>query len=368
MDERVFRPKCGQPIPAWDLRHRLPLEGGVSPECKDTATIFRINSTFMDVSDQPHMSRQWLAGGTIVAGVAALVSGFMGIFVLFSIKEENWSFGWTFNTILMSSVGIAFAQFCIKYGRDEFFSLTAKTVRFNRREKCIYAVRRRKFGARAAGGDFVLELPWNENSIFCIHRGTSENAESYHIRCYQVDENANVVSAIAIGRTWDGYGSMEDLLAQWNYWCTYMNVGPAELPKPLLFLSEDETIHESFLYCLYELGFGMSANIRMMFMPFVLLLTSHRIMSLITCRKPIWPEAILQLCRVNNDDEYDQPRDDTPVGWGATALAHLSGAYPQHPMTTVKGWTGEADIVKNAARWLGDEPQLYNFDSRRRTP
>jgi len=50
MDERAFLYKTGKPIPAWDLRHRLPTDKPVGPECKDTATIFRVNSTYMDVT------------------------------------------------------------------------------------------------------------------------------------------------------------------------------------------------------------------------------------------------------------------------------------------------------------------------------
>ena len=35
MDERVFRPKVGRPIPPWEAEHRLPLTEAVGPEVAD---------------------------------------------------------------------------------------------------------------------------------------------------------------------------------------------------------------------------------------------------------------------------------------------------------------------------------------------
>ncbi len=66
MDERTFLYKKGEPIPEWDIRHRLPTDKLVGPQCKDTATIFAMNSTFMDVTDQPYMQRQLQSGGVLV--------------------------------------------------------------------------------------------------------------------------------------------------------------------------------------------------------------------------------------------------------------------------------------------------------------
>jgi hypothetical protein len=71
MDERVFRYKPGRPIPAWDLRHRLPVDRYVGPECQDSGTIFRINSSFMDVTDQPFAKRQHLGLFVILLAASA---------------------------------------------------------------------------------------------------------------------------------------------------------------------------------------------------------------------------------------------------------------------------------------------------------
>jgi hypothetical protein len=136
---------------------------------------------------------------------------------------------------------------------------------------------------------------------------------------------------------------MRDLLAQWNYRCAYMNQGPENLPQPLLYLSEYERISDSFLYCLYEVGFDMGGMFRTIFTPFALFLTSHRLMSLWTCRHPVWPGEVLDVSRVARSDPYDQPRGDTPVGWAATARARREECYPRMP--TVKQKDGLANLI-----------------------
>lgn len=355
MDERVFKYKAGKPIPEWDLRHRLRINIPASPECKDTATIFRINSTFMDVTDQPHMNRQWTAGGILITiiGIGAML--------------------WSINFFLTSSSGnltgiiflpltvnicalIAFSYTAIIFGHNEFFALKRRPIRFNRKEQKIYTIRHRRFFAKPGQGDVTWEVPWNEDSIFCIHKGTRADGKPYHIRHYTVDANGNVVRAFAIGREWEGDANLEGLLSQWNYWCWYMNHGPADLPQPALFFSEHESTLESFLFCMYDFGFQASSAYRIFMMPAILLMTSHRLMALWTCRDPVWPAAVEQVSVVAADDPYDQPSGDTPVGWGETTLAHERHDYPHDPKRKTHDWHGEQDAAVNASLWAADIP------------
>jgi hypothetical protein len=356
MDERVFIVKIGQSIPDWDTKHRLPITGFVGPECKDSATTHRINSTFMDVSEQPHMMRQWFAGGVFVS---MLASGLFFAFLIFVVHRywmDEWDFDLYLLVLIIASGALGFGYVCVKYGRDEIFSLTRRPIRFHRAEKKIFAIRRRRFFSAKELGDITVEVPWNDDAFFCVHRGKqgTDHADSYHIRYYQLDSDGKVLNGFGIGREWDGLDGMNDLLCQWNYWCWYMNHGPAELPKPLLFLTERENLFESFLYCMYEVGFGLSASLRIAFMPFFIWLTFLRVSSLATCRAPIWPPEIKALCHVPADDPYQQPVGDMPVGWAATSQAHKTQTYPSDPRSKTPNWHGEEDSFKNAELWRAE--------------
>lgn len=356
MDERIFRIKVGVSIPAWDAKHRLPISGQVGPECKDSATIYRINSTFMDVTEQPHMMRQWLAGGVFTAAVFCVV--FL-IFLIFALEEshQNGVDKWSVVLVLqLSAAVVGLGYVALKFGRDELFSLTTRPVRFNRSEKKIYAMRRRRFFSAKQYGDLVWEVPWDNQAFFCIHRGAngSDHSDSYHIRCYQLDKDGMVIRGFAIGREWKDLDGLNDLLCQWNYWCTYMNEGPSLLPKPLLFLTDHENIFESFLYCMYEVGFGVSSRTRVLFLPFFCWMTILRVLSLSTCRPPRWPAEISKCSQISENDPYHQPVGNTPVGWAKTSQAHQNDAYPKDPRCPASGWMGESEGLENAKRWQAE--------------
>ena len=355
MDERTFLYKAGKPIPAWDLRHRLPTDKPVGPECKDTATIFRINSTYMDVTDQPYMNRQMQAGGVLVACLAAGAVSSLAEHVLTHPQGAVDALDicmWLF--LFISISGFSYVAF--KFGRDEFFSLKRRPIRFNRKEQKIYTIRRRRFFAKPGEGDVTWEVPWNAQSIFCMHRSDKASDNSYHIRHYTVDEQGNVVRAFAIGRQWEGRKNVQGLLSQWNYWCEYMNQGPADLPSPPLFFSEHEDMRESFLFCMYELGFRASSVFRTIVMPVILLLTSHRLMALWTCRDPVWPQSVEAVSAIAPGDVYDQPRGNTPIGWANTAMARERKEWPYDPKREMADWHGEPDAAKNALLWTEDTP------------
>ncbi|WP_240766806.1 hypothetical protein [Paraburkholderia flava] len=73
MDERLMKKCIGQPVPEWDMMHRLPIDRPVGPDMWDTGTIFRMNSTYMDVTEPSFLEKQWFITGVVLAFV------FMGI-------------------------------------------------------------------------------------------------------------------------------------------------------------------------------------------------------------------------------------------------------------------------------------------------
>jgi hypothetical protein len=309
----------------------------------------------MDVTDQPYMYRQMCAGGVLTAAIAAAAALlFLIRVILFPGKTIDGGYYFLISVVTCSIIG--FSSIAVKFGRDEFFSLKRRPVRLNRKEQKIYTIRRRTFFARPGEGDVTWEIPWNADSIFCIHRNEKSSDNAYHIRHYTVDHNGNVIRAFALGRQWEGKKNIQGLLSQWSYWCEYMNHGPADLPPPPLFFSEHEDTRESFLFCMYEMGFMASSLFRIVMMPFILLLTSHRLMALWTCRDPIWPKEVEAVSTIARDDAYDQPSGDTPIGWAETAMARERNEWPFDPKRAVANWHGEPDPAKNALLWAADVP------------
>jgi len=350
MDERAIPNQIGNPIPAWDLQHRLPIDAAVGPDCWDGGTIFRINSTYMDVTEQPYLQRQWTAAATLIAccGIAA---GFWTYYLTRILYPKN---GGLFGDLFCLALIVFFSYLAFKSGRDEFFGLKRRPIRFNRLEKKLYSIRRRRFFSKSNVGDITWEATWDKNSLFCIHKEKTNFGLYYHIRHYTVDGDGNVTSAFSIGRAW--FGNLTLLLAQWNYWCWYMNRGPADLPKPMLFHTEHESLRESFLFAMYGFGMVGSPTYRIAMMPFTLLWACFRILAIATCRNPVWPKSVELLSVVAAEDPYNQPRGDTPVGWAETALAQERHDYPYSSKKEMDNWHGEKDGEANASLWAEDAP------------
>lgn len=353
MHEAMMNHCVGKPIPDWDLAHRLPIDHPVGPEMFEGGTVFRSNSKYMDISEPSLIERSWFLFAYLAMWGVIIFS--FCIVYWFGIRKDDFSFVF----LMISVAAFIFIWLSDKFGRGLVLGLLRRPIRLHREAKKVYAVRGRRFFARQGRGDVVWEADWGPDSIFCIHAEFANVTGSmvYHIRHYDVDAQGNITRAFSMGLNWERGVGMRELLGTWNYWQTYMNQGPQSLFPPMLYLAENETPLEAFLYSLYSFGLQASAPIRLLSMPFVLTFSALRILANLTCRNPIWPEAIARISQIDADDPYDQPRGKTPVGWAQTTLASLRGEYPENPFGPTPGWSGEPDPKKNRERWLQDDPQ-----------
>ncbi|WP_186183171.1 DUF6708 domain-containing protein [Burkholderia gladioli] len=349
MDERAIRKCIGKPIPEWDVAHRLHIDQPAGPCIEDFGTVFRFNSIFMDITEPSFLEKQWFAAGVAILFIGTGIGPYTYIFTHTDPAPKFWMF---FFNCMAASITIFFGSFTWRFGRGLFFGLRHRPIRLHREVQKIYAIRSRRYFAKPGEGDIVWEAPWSTESIFCLHREHTSFGTIFHIRHYTLDNNGNVARVFSIGREWTGYPQIDMALAQWNYWCTYMNDGPEDLPKPMLFHTQQETLREAFLFSLYSFGLRAPVFVRLLMMPLILVFTVMRVFANATCRAPIWPETIERISNISVDDPHAEPRPGTPVGWGDTILAQQRGEYPDNPQAQVKNWNGEMDEQKNAAAWI----------------
>jgi hypothetical protein len=349
MDERLMKKCVGRPVPEWDLAHRLPIDRVVGPDIWDTGTVFRLNSTYMDVTEPSFLEKQWFITGVFLAFLCIGIGPYIYSFTHAGSAPAIWLF---LADCLASVAILLFGTIVWKLGWGLFWGLSYRPIRFHREARKLYAIRARRFFAKPGEGDVVWEASWSEESLFCLHKEVTQFNTVYHIRHYTVDAQGNVTRVFSLGREWVGAVEVELVLAQWNYWCKYMSDGPSGLPKPMLFHTENETPRESFLFSLYGVGMRAPVLWRMIMMPFILVFTVMRILANATCRAPIWPDSISNISRVDPNDPYAEPGSSTPVGWGDTVLAQQRGDYPTDPKGYVEGWGGEPDGRLHAVAWL----------------
>jgi hypothetical protein len=315
----------------------------------------------MDATEPAFLEKQWFITGVLLAFI------FIGIgpyaYWLTNVRYP-YAGGWLGNIVAVG-ISLVFAAIVWKVGRGLFFGLRYRPIRFHREARKLYAIRAWHFYAKPGEGDVVWEAPWTADSLFCLHKEVTQFNTVYHIRHYTVDDKGNVTRVFSIGREWVGAVEAELALAQWNYWCKYMNDGPNGLPKPMLFHTENETPRESFLFSLYGVGMRAPVLWRMIMMPFILVFTAMRILANATCRAPIWPASIEKISKIAPNDPYAEPRAGTPIGWAETVLAQQRGEYPNDPKARTEGWSGEPDGRLHAAAWL-EEPGIVNRPAAKR--
>ncbi|WP_126240789.1 DUF6708 domain-containing protein [Burkholderia gladioli] len=349
MHELAMKKCIGKPISEWDAAHRLEIDQSTGPNLQDFGTIFRINSIFMDVIEPSFLEKQWFIFGITISFAATLNGPY--IYSYAYLGSDPLSERLITHLMALTFIFI-FGGITWKFGRGLFYGLRHQPIRFHRSLNRLYAIRSRRYFAKPGEGDIVWEAPWSTESIFCLHREETSFGVFFHIRHYTLADNGTVARVFSIGREWTGYGQIGMALAQWNYWCAYMNDGPGDLPKPMLFHTQQETLREAFLFSLYSFGLRAPAIVRLLMMPLILVFTVMRVLANATCRDPIWPESIERISQIAPDDPYAEPRPGTPVGWGDTILAQQRGEYPDNPQAPVKDWKGEMDEQKNAAAWL----------------
>jgi len=351
MDERVMTKFIGKPVPEWDMAHRLSINRPAGPDIQDFGSTFGINSVFMDAIEPSFLEKQWFITGVFVAFLAALNGPYI---YSYTHTGDSSSFYLFVADVMALCFVVLFGGMAWRLGRGLFFGLCYRPIRFHRETRKLYAIRARRFFAKAGAGDVVWEAPWAQDSIFCLHREITSFGTIFHIRHYTVDDHGNVTRVFSIGREWTGRLQVAMALSQWNYWCVYMNDGPNGLPKPMLFHTQRETLRESFLFSMYSFGMRAPVAARLLMMPLILVFTVMRMLANATCRDPIWPDTVERISAVASDDPYAEPRPGTPVGWGYTVWAQQRGEYPNDPKARANGWSGEADGSMYAAAWLED--------------
>jgi len=303
----------------------------------------------MDVITPSYLEKQWAILGVAIA----FLFMWSGPYIYYFTHADGSSGDFVMNCLALLAV-LLFGSIVWKLGGGLFFGLRYEPIRFHRETRKLYAVRARRFVGKPGEGDIVWEVPWTDESIFCLHREVTAFGTVFHIRHYTLDDQGNVTKVFSIGREWTA-SQTRLALAQWNYWCKYMHDGPNALPKPMLFHTQHETPRESFLFSLYSFGMSAPVFMRLLSMPAVLVFTAMRMLANATCRVPVWPQAIENISRVASDDPYAEPRTGTPVGWAETVLAQQRGEYPEDSNARVEDWTGEPDGRLHAAAWL-DNP------------
>ena len=180
--------------------------------------------------------------------------------------------------------------------RFDFFSHTYYPIRFNRRTRMIYVYRDSRNGG-------MLSVPW-EAGFFHVGKGL-RNKYLLDLRCHVLDGDV-VTDTFAVGTYFDDEKIIRNL---WAFICKYMDEGPDAVRPRYLMMSAKPTWKNCYIFVAGSMRFYSSTK-RFLFTPILLLFAGFRWLVMVTCRPPVWPQAIEDACRIDENDPSWLPEPD----------------------------------------------------------
>jgi hypothetical protein len=279
------------PVDESERKRRLSVHKSAAEKAEDGHVVFRMNDAILDVCDASYQQLGWGILAFLIATPGAVYGA--SLMVQFTELGE-----------LLWAIWALFAGFCllgvlglVLLFRD-CFGYRHKTVRFNRKNRMVYAFRH-----NGPGG--VIAVPWDK-AFFFPHRQPSVSimgGAPTVMRCYVMADDGKTIEdtfsfglRVVNGDDEDGAWGKKVLgavLANFEFIRQFMEEGPAQLSVER-YMPEGPSLKASFN--IWFDGFRSVGKIArtltmVVALPMVLMSIFHFIAQL-TSREPVWPDDV----------------------------------------------------------------------------
>lgn len=189
--------------------------------------------------------------------------------------------------------------------RRELFRKTHYPMRFNRRDRKVYA------WSQDMG---VVTMNWDDIQFYSSQATKSQDRRGLsreEIRGYVRDSHGNMLYHLVFFK-YEGLKGMKGVLEIWELVRRYMeepdgHIQAYQVDQRLLDLDGKR---ESFIHSLIQATqvLADSRAVQLIFAPMVMWAGTGRIIAKWTCRVPRWPEWVEEKCRVDPNDPYVRNR------------------------------------------------------------
>ena len=288
-------------------------------QCAEFMTTIKMNSSYLEVVDRLYTRRgTWAYGGMIFLG--------LGIFTIcLAIKVPD-------KTPLIAFIALEAMLLIPLFGltyfflKQEWFNLTHNPIRFDRRNRMVYAFLYNKE---------VVAVPWDD-VFFCLGSSNDRSFSEFDIRGHIMSNNQTIIrETFALGHL---TSETNELDRYWDFISIYMDQGP-------------ETLVDSFRFCLpiadrkEPLVWGINNYIRKLspffyiMFPIMVMVIIGRFLAMHTSRTPVWPKWVEDKCKIDPNDPFVRDASQNPPVYPFTnhyAAHSYSTPYSNRPnMTTI---------------------------------
>jgi hypothetical protein len=286
----MFGFKVNRPLNNYEQLHHFDVNHRASEKVHYELSLTRLNSTFLEGVDKWYAIRGSVAMAIALFAVTVMTLMAVVVYVAFTYKQA-W-FHWLNlpAILLMAFLGYAFTR--------DAFAYTHYPIRFNRKNRQVYAFRR---------NGTVLKAAWDE-MYWTIH-GTGTGLQSIFVAGHVLALDGQVKETIGLAQVTASMDGVEDLQTFFEFYRRYMEEGPERVlndlrPTPIIMLPGIHKRKETWRFGWERLTLGMNGWPILMLLEqvFVLPESLFRWFVMRTSKIPQWPQWVEDECRVEPDD------------------------------------------------------------------
>lgn len=288
----MFGFKVNRPLNTYEQLHHFDVKQRANDKVHYELSLTQLNSTYVEGVDKWYAIRGGPAMTSMLVG--ALMLFFTGFCLYVAVTVPDWPM-----YFVAAFAGTVLGYMVYIFTRDAF-AYTHYPIRFNRKNRQVYAFRR---------NGTVLKAAWDE-MYWTIH-GTGTGLQSIFVAGHVLSPDGQVKETIGLAQVTASMDGVEDLQTFFEFYRRYMEEGPERVlndlrPTPLIMLPGIHKQKETWRFGWERLTLGMNGWPILMLLEqvFVLPESLFRWFVMRTSKIPQWPQWVEDECRIEPDDMW----------------------------------------------------------------
>ena len=285
--------KVNRPLSRNEQQHRLSVKKSCSNKPHYELSLIKLNSTYVECVDKWFSMRGWVAMGSFLficlggAGVAFNAYA--------TIKDADVISG------LLTLCLLAMLGFCVYLLTRDAFTYTHYPIRFNCKNRQVYAFQR---------DGTVLKAGWDE-LYWTLYGHDVSTKDGFVVGHVLAEDKKTVKATMALSKVTTVPYDDQGLKDHFEFFRRYMEDGPGPVleaikPVPLIMLPAIYKQRESWAFGWERLTLNMKGwpLSQLLFQVFILPESLFRWFVMRTSKIPQWPQWVEEECRIESDDMW----------------------------------------------------------------
>jgi hypothetical protein len=306
---------CDVPLSREDELGNLPVKKAQNQSPHYRRSVIKLNSTFAESVDRNYAIR----------GMGAMIGGLIAVWFsigLGLVIHHEYLKGAPYYQpfFFLYATCIALICFALQTLLQDAFTYTHYPIRFNRKNRQIYAFRRNGTVCKAAWDDVYFTLPVNSGLI----------TKQQYVACHVLAEDKKtIIETFALNVSTAGLQGEHELRGLFEFYRRYMEKGPANLidcikledgtPEKFYCLPPIDKQRESWFFGWRVINAEVNGLLiaQILFQPFFFPQSFFRWLAMRTSKIPQWPQWVEDECQIEKDDPWlrDYYNNPEPKPW-----------------------------------------------------